>query len=470
MNIKLDNEKLHGAVEIPASKSFLHRALIASALTKICSGKAGAWDELCAKYSDVNDDVTATMKSLKTITAKKMEIAQKNGGAGDGKAENRAGKDKGERYIDSRDVNMGMLPDTSVRCGESGTTLRLLMPLTAALGIDMAYMCGKRLYERPMTPLILQLESHGVSVIKAPMCVNSENASGMLCTVGRLKPGHFVLPGNVSSQFVSGLLFALPLLEETSTIKINGALQSAPYVRMTLAVLDLAGIHVKINEELTWFEVEGGQKYDYSYPEVEGDWSGAANFVVAGAIGKIYDTRGKYSNPLINSEMKTDENGSYIECGDIKLYNLSLDSVQGDKEIVRLVNGMSENLDRNIEINIDDCPDIAPILAVFAAVRRGETTFTGTVRLKMKESDRVESTCNLIRSLGGKIFAGENHFTVYGKGELTGGTVEVYNDHRIAMAAAIATRMCSEPVIIMNAECVSKSYNKFFEDYGSLQW
>ena len=454
MDIKLDNEKLRGEVNIPPSKSFLHRALIASALTCICDGDRGAWEELSKKYGNVNDDVTATIGGLTTVLAQY------------GKTDERVQLKTESKRVSGKEVTLGMLPKTSVRCGESGTTLRLLMPVISALGIDMAYACGHRLFARPMDPLTNQLENHGVRMMRAAINEMAVNAGGIICTNGALKPGYFVLPGNVSSQFVSGLLFALPLLDGKSTIKVTGGLQSAPYVRMTLDVLDKAGISMKMKGDLSWFEIEGNQRYSYNYREVEGDWSAAANFVVGGAIGKILETGGSFTKPLIPENLSSD--GS-LECGSIKLLNLDFSTEQGDKEIVHLVNGMSADMNRNIEISINDCPDIAPILAVFAAIRTGSTTFTGAGRLKLKESDRVESTCNLLRALGGKVAVSDNSFTVLGKGKLRGGEVEVYNDHRIVMAATIAARLCEEPVLIKNAECVKKSYGRFFEDYSKLQ-
>ena len=455
MNIRLDNEKLQGEVQAPPSKSYLHRALIASALTIMCGGGSGAWDELYGRYRDTNDDVTATCGGLMTVINNYGKEEEITASAPDAKRNS------------SKEVTLGMLPKTSVRCGESGTTLRLLMPVIAALGMDMAYACGHRLYGRPMEPLTIQLENHGVRMMRSVINEMAINAGGIICTSGRLKPGYFVIPGNVSSQFISGLLFALPLLNGKSTLKVTGSVQSAPYIRMTLDVLDKSGINIKMKSDLSWFEIEGNQKYAYDYREVEGDWSAAANFVVGGAIGKILETDGKFRGPL--AERSVEDEGT-LECGNIKIHNLDFNTKQADFEILNLVNGMGEDLARNIEINIDDCPDIAPILAVFAAARTGSTTFTGTKRLKLKESDRVESTCNLLRALGGKVAAvGENSFTVLGKGSLRGGEVESYNDHRIVMAATIAARLCEETVVIKNAECVKKSYGSFFEDYGKLQ-
>jgi 3-phosphoshikimate 1-carboxyvinyltransferase len=254
-------------------------------------------------------------------------------------------------------------------------------------------------------------------------CTLKREGSLLHCT-GKLRPGHYRMDGSVSSQFISGLMMALPLVEGETSLEITGNVESKPYIEMTRYVLEMFrdGCPERI--------------------QVEGDWSSAAFWLAAGSLGS-----------------------------EISLLGLNEFSPQGDREIVEIL----PKLEENIPISCMDIPDLVPVLAVVAAAKKG-ATFTGIHRLRLKESDRVASIMAMIRALGGKAEATENTLTVYGTG-LLGGTVDSFGDHRIAMAAAIAATVCKEPVTILRAECVKKSYPGFWEDhcrlggnYGQYLW
>ena len=270
-------------------------------------------------------------------------------------------------------------------------------------------------------------------------------------TKGRLKPGKYLLPGNVSSQYISGLLTALCLLEGESEILLTTPLESAAYVDMTLSALSLFGAEIKAeNGEYT---VCGKGRFSSSEKAVaDGDWSNALFFMVSGAVG-----------------------------GDIEIGGLSLSSVQGDKAAIELLKQFGANVEikndtvhikhgnlRGCDTDISQIPDTLPALAVAAAFANGKSRFYGGKRLRLKESDRIASVCALINSLGGKAEETEDGLTVYGNGGLKGGTVSGENDHRIVMAAAVAATGCKEKVLIKGIQAVNKSYPTFFSDFKKL--
>ncbi|MBO7408230.1 MAG: 3-phosphoshikimate 1-carboxyvinyltransferase, partial [Clostridia bacterium] len=262
------------------------------------------------------------------------------------------------------------------------------------------------------------------------------------------RAGNYALPGNISSQFVTGMLLALPLVEGVSTLKVEGRLESADYVRLTLDALKRAGIEIK--RECSLYRVPGGQKYGISGNiTVEGDWSGAAFLLCAGAASEAGVT----------------------VCG------LDPASAQGDRrvtEILRAFGAVVETAaDRvtarksdlhGITLDASDIPDLVPAIAALAAQVKGETVIKGAARLRLKESDRLETTAAMLRALGGTVAVNDDGLTITG-GRLTGGNTDSYGDHRIAMAAAVASMGCSSPVTVGGAECVTKSYPHFWEDY-----
>jgi len=389
MNITIFPGKLRGSIRIIPSKSQAHRLLI-------CAAFADAPTTLLCP--ETNRDIEATVRCLCAIGANILKT------------------DSGYHILP-----IAKIPGrASLFCGESGSTLRFLLPVVGALGIDTTFHMEGRLPSRPLSPLWEEMERMGC-------CLSRPTNSTLRCQ-GRLHPGEYTIAGNISSQYITGLLFALSLPEGTSRIRIQGALESAPYVAMTRNAMSRFGICTDD------FRICGGKPYHSpGTVEVEGDWSNGAFFLAANAMGS-----------------------------NISLSNLSPDSPQGDRIVLDLL----DQFQHTPTIHASDIPDLVPVLSVVAAAGKG-ATFTGIQRLRLKESDRVASVISMLEALGGKAEATADTLTVYGTG-LTGGTVDAVNDHRIAMSAAIAATVCSAPVTILGAECVEKSYPRFFEELKRL--
>ena len=328
-------------------------------------------------------------------------------------------------------------------CGESGSTLRFMLPVAAALGIRTAFTGQGKLAERPLSPLYEEMSAHGVRF--------SPQGRFPLRMEGQLTAGRFQLAGNVSSQFITGLLLALPLLEGNSEIRLTSPLESASYVEITLRTLERFGI--RVIREKDALRVPGGQRYrSPGRVTVEGDWSGAAFWLAAGALSE-----------------------AGVTCA-----GLDRASAQGDRAMLALLRDfgarVTEEEDRvtvrrgslrGISVDAGDIPDLVPALAVTAAFAEGETVIRRIARLRLKESDRVETVLRLIRSLGGRAEASEQEMRIAGGG-LRGGRAEAFGDHRIAMAAAVAGSAADGPTEIAGAESVAKSYPGFFEVFRSL--
>ncbi len=331
---------------------------------------------------------------------------------------------------------------TPLPCGESGSTLRFLLPVAAALGLDTGFFMEGRLPDRPLAPLDEQLTKHGARLQKD---------GATLRISGKLQPGDYVLPGDVSSQYISGLLFALPLLDGPSTLTVTGKIESAPYIEMTLDALRQFGIHITIEEQVYHIPACG-----YRSPgtvQVEGDWSNAAFWLCAGAL-----------------------------TGPVTVTGLDPHSLQGDKAVLDILQRFGAKCRqegdaftvspaplRAIDIDAAAIPDLVPILSVMAAKAEGTTRIYNAGRLRLKESDRIETVCRLLNSIGGQAEETADGLLISGGTPLSGGTVESFNDHRIAMAAAIAATVCQGPVTVLDAGAVSKSYPHFWEDLEKLK-
>ncbi|MCL2528830.1 MAG: 3-phosphoshikimate 1-carboxyvinyltransferase [Coriobacteriia bacterium] len=425
MKAKITPAPLSGTIEAIASKSDAHRQLI-------CAAFADGPTELQLKTS--SEDIETTADCLRAL------------GAG----------------IEQRSNGLLVSPITkppaevSQDCAESGSTLRFMLPVAAA-NCEQVHFTGRgRLPERPLGELVKAMLQNGV-----------EFSSNQLpfTTRGKLQIGSFSLPGNISSQYITGLLLALAALEGTSEIILTTPLESKDYVNITLRVLELYGVDIQQEEDR--FIVPGGQQFKSpGKVAIEGDWSNAAFFLAAGALS--------LGVPTIQSLAEGDFSASLTVAG------ISPNSPQGDRNIVSLLKLFGAELTqddnqvrvfaaplRGTTIDIGETPDLLPVLAVVAACALGETRFTNAARLRLKESDRLETTAALLRSLGGQAEELPQGLLVRG-GKLTGGVVESFNDHRIAMAAAVAAIACTEPVIINNAEAVAKSYPAFFTDYQKL--
>lgn len=316
--------------------------------------------------------------------------------------------------------------DALLDCNESGSTLRFLISVASALGANSVFkMCG-RLPERPLSPLKEELESHGISFFRP--------TPDTLKVSGKLSGGDFNLDGSVSSQFISGLLLSLPLFDKPSSVTVTGDIQSADYINMTVDAINSFG------GEITCF----GNKYtsDGKYVSkkeyrVEGDWSNGAFWLCSGKLP-----------------------GNNIECD-----NLNPLSSQGDKEVVNILNSFGNDL---VKINAANIPDLVPVLSVTAVALNGKTIIENAERLRIKESDRLSATCELINSLGGKAVETSDGLIITGTGKLNGGCVSSHNDHRIAMSAAVASLICKNPVVLTDAQAVTKSYPDFWDDFVKL--
>lgn len=379
MNITITPGKLSGTVKAISSKSMAHRMLICAAF---CDRET---ELICPETSR---DIEATVDCLKALGASILPTAS------------------GYQVIPIKAVP----EEASLHCGESGSTLRFLLPIVGALGVKATFHLEGRLPLRPLSPLWEELERMGCTLSRP-------TETTLLCT-GKLRPGDYSIDGSVSSQFITGLLFGLALIEGETSLTVTGKAESRPYIDMTrqvLAQFDAPNFHSP--ESVT----------------VEGDWSNAAFWLAAKMLGS-----------------------------DLTVTNLNPNSAQGDRAIEYLLSDLAENP----TIDASDIPDLVPILAVVRACFRG-ATFSGIRRLRLKESDRVESTIAMLKALGGHAEATEDTLTVYPTG-LTGGTVNAGNDHRIAMSAAIASTACHQKVTILGAECVNKSYPRFWEDFSRL--
>lgn len=315
-------------------------------------------------------------------------------------------------------------------CGESGSTLRFLLPVACALGAEGRFLLRGRLPERPLSPLWEELERHGAVLFRP--------ARDEVAFSGRLEPGNYSLPGDISSQYISGLLFALPLLEGKSTLTPTGRLESAGYLALTRQAQALFGLSwsgERAGE--IWQPVSGCGYRSPGRAEVEGDWSCAAFWLAADALSS----------------------------GEIRITGLDPESAQGDRAAAELIPRIRKG---GAVIDAGNIPDLVPPLAAVAAASPGESRFVNAGRLRLKESDRLQSVCAMLKSLGAEAEEKPEELIIRGKQTLRGGVVDSFRDHRIAMSAAVAALACREPVTILGAEAVEKSYPAFWLDYRRL--
>lgn len=410
MDVKIAPVPLAGTLPAIPSKSDAHRALICSAL---------ADRPTVLELPQTSADIDATCACLEALGA----IIARRG--------------------DTVTVTpIRSLPEKALLdCGESGSTLRFLLPVAAALCPSVCFTGHGRLPERPIGELKSAMEAHGVAFSSEKLPFD---------TSGLLVGGNYRLPGNVSSQYITGLLLAMPKLSLPSTLILTTALESAAYVDITLHALRRFGISVNLLSN--GYAVPGGQTF--SSPgtlAVDGDWSNGAFFLAAGALGRP-----------------------------VTLTGLDLDSPQGDKAVLEVLKSFGAEVSvsggdvtvapaplQGITLDVSEIPDLLPILAVVAACASGETRFEGAARLRLKESDRLTATANLLRALGGDAEELPDGLIVRGRA-LTGGTADGCNDHRIVMAAAVAAIRCAGAVTVTGAEAVHKSYPAFFDDYAKL--
>lgn len=347
-----------------------------------------------------------------------------------------------------------------LNCGESGNTLRFLLPVAAALKEETDFYCAGTITKRTLAPLIHEMEKHGCCFDRKQATLpvgdsKDKDLKTILSVKGNLKPGIFTLPGNISSQFVSGLLFALPMLSADSEIHFTSPLKSAGYVDMTINDLKLFGIEVESSKDefVPIYKIFGNQHYrSPGKLKIEGDWSNGAVWLAAGAIN-----------------------------GAVSVLGLDYRSYQGEKDIIEIIKNFSGFANPSVkgvvtrtkdlfgtEVDAANIPELVPIIAILGAAAFGKTTIKNAGKLRFKRNDRLHSISKNLTALGGKVEEFSDGLIIYGDGKLNGGTVSGENDHRIVMAMTIAASICDQPVIIKGAEAVKKSYPTFFEDFKAL--
>ncbi len=422
MKVKIKPSILSGEIVIPPSKSYSHRAIISAALAK---GK---------KKSKINNlkfsvDIETTVKIMENWGAK---ITKK------------------ESSLEIIGNDGKIVPKNNyIQCNESGSTIRFLIPVALTSENELIFDGKGKLIDRPLDSYYKIFDEQEIkyetSEGKLPLKVN-----------GKLKAGNYEIDGNVSSQFITGLLYALPLLDGDSTIVINKNLESKGYVDLTLEILKLSGIKIK-NNDYKSFEIKGNQEYKSFDYTVEGDYSQVAFWIVAGIISANKDN-------------------------EIKCLHLNKYSLQGDKAIIEIVQKMGAKLEifddyvivkpsktKGTIIDVSQCPDIAPILTVLGALSEGETKIINAERLRIKESDRIISIKTELNKIGAKIEEIGDSLVIQGIKTFEGGVeVSAWNDHRIAMSLAVASIRCKNEIVIDEAESVKKSYPHFWDDFEKM--
>lgn len=446
--------QLSGRIGAIASKSMAHRYIIAAAM---------ADKETHVVCNTSCEDIEATVRCLQQLGAQIEHVSD--------------GFTVKPTVKSVKGGILRALSNKTLDCGESGSTLRFMLPVSAALGADSVFTGSDRLGDRPLSPLSDVLIAAGTQVagVKTEEEIAAEQealedtqdlSAGVnvghfpITTKGRMSAGTFRLAGDVSSQFITGLLLAAPLLEDDVTIEVHGRLESRPYVNLTIQALHAFGIEV---EGTRTMDIDGSNEVTTLTPKgryrtpgevyVEGDWSNAAFWLGAAAMGQ---------NPVTIS-------------------NISLSSSQGDRQVLALLSRFGANILRGnneatvrpsklraFEISAKDIPDLVPVISAVASVAQGVTFINDCERLTLKESNRLETTCEVLSAIGADVEVRGSSLIISGKDLLEGGEIDAHNDHRIAMMAAIAATRCRKAVRIHGAECVNKSYPDFFKDFKRL--
>lgn len=412
--VAINSSILKGEINIPPSKSMCHRAIICAGLSEGISN---------VKNVVFSKDIDATIDAMNSLG---VNIEKNNNDL--------VIKGNGDLEVVNSNIN----------CEESGSTLRFLIPLVSLMSKSVTFEGKGKLIERPLDPYyeIFKNQKIDYKNVKGnlPLTIN-----------GQLKSGEYKIKGDISSQFISGLLFTLPILNGDSKVIITTELESKPYVDLTLDILKRFSIDV-INKNYKEFIIKGNQKYkaiDYS---VEGDFSQAAFWLAAGILG-----------------------------ADVSCSGLNMDSLQGDKSIIKIIKAMGGRIQiendkvkalsckiKSTVIDASQCPDLVPILTVLAALSEGKTEIINAARLRIKECDRLTAIRTELNKLGANIEEKPDGLVILGKENLKGGIVNSWNDHRIAMALAVASIKCTTPVTIEDSLCVRKSYPDFWNDFKKL--
>lgn len=412
--LKITPKKISGAVSVPPSKSMAHRAIICASLAL---GKSRI------DHIEYSQDILATISAMQALGTK---------------------IDCFDDYIEVDGSTTYTTNNAVIDCKESGSTLRFMVPVALVKENKVNFIGEGNLGKRPLTTFYEIFDRQNVNYLY-------KEGELDLHVNGRLNADEFVIPGNISSQFISGLLFALPLLEKDSKIIISSTLESKGYIDLTLQMLETYGIKI-INNNYEEFIIKGNQKYLSHDYYVEADYSQAAFYLVAGAIGN-----------------------------DVVLKGLNINSLQGDKEAIEILERMGAKLievDGGLKMYAESltatvmdgsqCPDVIPVLSLAAAFANGTTTIINAERLRIKECDRLKAVYTELTKLGAKITETSDGLIIEGKTPLTGASVSSWADHRIAMTLAIAATISDGDLLLDNKECVKKSYPSFWEDYTML--
>lgn len=412
MNVLITPGKLSGTILIPPSKSQIHRAVIAASLAK---GKS--------VISNVayNDDVLATIGAMEKIGVKMIRNNQ--------------------QLIINGVGRVVFSDDNIIDCNESGSTLRFILPLFSLSRQKIVFVGKPGLIRRPLAIYEDMFRQMNLSLVP--------NERGFIMN-GALPPGIYELPGNISSQFISGLMFALPLLKGDSVIRLTTVLESEEYVTMTVSMLKQFGVEIAVNGNE--YLIRGGQTYTPANFTVEGDFSQMTAFAAAGLMS-----------------------------GEVQCKNIHYDETQADRRILdfgRRMGGVVEETDQGYvfrksnligaTFDVSQCPDLTPAVALMGAVAEGITVIENAGRLKYKESNRLLSISETLKALGADVEVGKDNLVIRGKPWLEGGPVDSFNDHRIVMMAAIASSRCQRPVLVKNVEAITKSYPDFFVDFARI--
>lgn len=390
-------KKLSGSVTVPPSKSIAHRLIIAASLAK---------GESIIENVSFSEDIKATAGAMKALGA---DIALL------------------ENKVKVLGINKEIKhTDTEIFCNESGSTLRFMIPLALSFGGSFLFTGSSRLMERPLDSYFEIFDKVGIKYEK--------RENGIFFS-GKLDAGRYSLRGDVSSQYITGLIFALSRLNKRSEIEITTNLESAGYIDLTIDAL--ADFGVKVLKEGNKFIICENQQFMPKNARVEGDYSQAAFYLVANAIGN-----------------------------DVSVLDLNANSHQGDKEILSVIDKMKNG---GITLDVSQIPDLVPIITVLATQTEGVTHIINAGRLRIKESDRLAAISEELKKMGAKICEEPEGLIIEGKTKLKGAKVYAHNDHRIAMSLAIAATVAEGEVKITNSECVKKSYGNFWDDYFSLQ-
>lgn len=402
----------NGTVNVPPSKSDVHRAIICAAMANGVS-----------RISPValSNDIKATIGCIKALGAD--AVLENNVLTVDG-------------------TNMYKNKTALLDCGESGSTLRFFIPIAAVGNVNATFVGKGKLPQRPIGIFTEALPKAGTTC---------KTEGGLPLEIkGQLKSGIFEIPGNVSSQFITGLLLALPILEGDSEIVLTSPLESVGYIAMTIRTMKQFGVNIDTTEN--GWHIEGGQTYKSCNYTTDGDWSQAAFFMVLGAIG-----------------------------GKVTVKGVAKDSTQGDKKCAEILARFGANVTqldnevtvekgelKAITIDASQIPDLVPVLSVCAAFAEGTTKIINAERLRIKECDRLKATAELLNNLGGKVKELSDGLEITGVSSLKGGNVNGYNDHRIVMSAAVCAARSDEDITATFAMSINKSYPDFYIDYNSI--